>query len=67
MRHSTDRILCTHAGRLSASLREFEPLDLKVGRGEAAEDAAYAEMKQRAVEDVVAHQIEMGLDVISDG
>ncbi len=67
MRHNTDRILCTHAGRLSASLREFEPLDLAVGRGEAAEDAVYAEMKQRAVEDVVAHQIEMGLDVISDG
>jgi len=67
MRHSTDRILCTHAGRLSASLREFEPLDLKVGRGEAPEDEAYAQMKQRAIEDVVQHQIDMGLDVISDG
>jgi 5-methyltetrahydropteroyltriglutamate--homocysteine methyltransferase len=67
MRHSTDRILCTHAGRLSASLREFEPLDLAVGRGEAPEDAAYADMKARAIADVVDHQIEMGLDVISDG
>ncbi|MEO0031937.1 MAG: hypothetical protein RIS94_1695 [Pseudomonadota bacterium] len=67
MRHSTDRILCTHAGRLSASLREFEPLDLAVGRGEAPEDERYADMKQKAVEDVVRHQVELGLDVISDG
>lgn len=67
MRHSTDRILCTHAGRLSASLREFEPLDLAVGRGEAPEDATYADMRRRAIEDVVHHQIDMGLDVISDG
>lgn len=67
MRHSTERILCTHAGRLSASLREFEPLDLKVGRGEVEEDDAYREMRQRAIEDVVQHQVELGLDVISDG
>lgn len=67
MRHSTDRILCTHAGRLSASLREFEPLDLKVGRGEAPEDDAYATMRQRAIEDVVRLQVDMGLDIISDG
>ena len=49
VRHSTDRILCTHAGRLSASLREFEPLDMKVGQGAAPEDAAYAELRQRAL------------------
>lgn len=67
MRHSTDRILCTHAGRLSASLREFEPLDLAVGRGEVPENAHYVEMKKRAIGDVVDHQIAMGLDVISDG
>lgn len=67
MRHSTDRILCTHAGRLSASLREFEPLDLMVGQGKAPEDEAYAELRQRAIEDVVKIQVEMGLDVISDG
>lgn len=67
MRHSSDRILCTHAGRLSASLREFEPLDLKVGRGDAPEDDYYADMRQRAIEDVVQHQVELGLDIISDG
>jgi len=67
MRHSTDHILCTHAGRLSASLREFEPLDLRVGRGEAPEDDRYIEMRARAIEDVVQHQIDLGLDVISDG
>ncbi len=67
MRHNVDHILCTHAGRLSASLREFEPLDLQVGRGEAPEDAHYAAMKQQAISDVVGHQLAMGLDVISDG
>lgn len=67
MRHSTDRILCTHAGRLSASLREFEPLDLAVGRGDAPEDEAYADMRRRAIADVVEKQIELGVDVISDG
>jgi 5-methyltetrahydropteroyltriglutamate--homocysteine methyltransferase len=67
MRHSVDRILVTHAGRLSASLREFEPIDLKIGRGESREDEAYAKMKQAAIEDVVRHQIDIGIDVISDG
>lgn len=67
MRHSTSRILCTHAGRLSASLREFEPLDLEVGRGNAPEDQVYLNMKERAIEDVISQQIGMGLDIISDG
>lgn len=67
MRHSEERILVTHAGRLSASMREFEDLDLKVGRGEARDDEAYAQLKQQAITGVVRHQIELGIDVISDG
>jgi 5-methyltetrahydropteroyltriglutamate--homocysteine methyltransferase len=67
MRHGVDRIRVTHAGRLSASLREFEPLDLKVGRGEAHDPAAYAQLKQQAIDDVVRHQVALGIDVISDG
>jgi 5-methyltetrahydropteroyltriglutamate--homocysteine methyltransferase len=67
MRHSDERILVTHAGRLSASLREFEPLDLDVGRGLPYDAIAYGKMKQLAIEDVVKRQIELGFDVISDG
>jgi len=67
MRLSTDRILVTHAGRLSASLREFEPLDLSVGRGDAHDPQAYEKMKVAAIKDVVRHQIDIGIDVISDG
>ena len=67
MQHSVERIRVTHAGRLSASLREFEPLDLRVGRGEPYDVDAYAKLKQRAIEDVVRHQLDLGIDVISDG
>jgi len=67
MRHSDDRILVTHAGRLSASLREFEPLDLKVGRGEPYDIAEYAQMRRDAIKDVIRHQLDLGVDVISDG
>ncbi|MBL8552114.1 MAG: hypothetical protein JNJ73_19155 [Hyphomonadaceae bacterium] len=67
MQRSKDRILTTHAGRLSSSLREFEAFDLKVGRGEPHDPAAYAAMTQQAIDDVVGHQIGIGIDVISDG
>jgi 5-methyltetrahydropteroyltriglutamate--homocysteine methyltransferase len=63
----TQRILVTHTGRLSSSLREFEPLDLRVGRGEACDAAAYAAMKRRAIRDVVRKQLEVGVDIVSDG
>ena len=65
--HSADRIHVTHAGRLSASLREFETLDLAVGRAEPHDHQAYAQLRERAVADVVRHQIELGVDIVSDG
>ncbi|MDB5662428.1 MAG: epoxyalkane--coenzyme transferase [Sphingomonas bacterium] len=67
MRHSTDRILCTHAGRLSSSLREFETLDQDVWQGKQPEDQRYLGMKNEAIAHVVDHQLEIGIDVISDG
>lgn len=67
MQHSVERIRVTHAGRLSASLREFEPFDLRVGRGEDYDLDAYTSLKQRAIQDVVRHQVQLGIDVISDG
>jgi 5-methyltetrahydropteroyltriglutamate--homocysteine methyltransferase len=48
-------------------MREFEPLDLQVGRGEPFDAASYARMKQLAIEDVVRQQIDIGVDVVSDG
>ena len=67
MRHSIDHILCTHAGRLSSSLRDFEQYDLDVWRGEKPHDERYEAAKAQAIAHVVDHQMAMGLDVISDG
>lgn len=67
MRASTDRILVTHAGRLSSSLREFEGIELKAFRGELNDPALYASMTQQAIDDVVEYQLKIGIDVISDG
>ena len=67
MRNSQNRILTTHAGRLSPSLREFESVDLKVSKGQAYDQGAYARLLDDAVQDVVKHQLEIGIDAISDG
>jgi 5-methyltetrahydropteroyltriglutamate--homocysteine methyltransferase len=60
------RILTTHAGSL---IRPQELLDLlgPMERGEAVDEAAYAETLARAVTDVVRRQAEAGLDVVDDG
>jgi 5-methyltetrahydropteroyltriglutamate--homocysteine methyltransferase len=66
MRHSTDRILCTHVGSLP---RPQAVVDLLARReaGEAIdEDAFYARMRE-AVADVVRRQREAAVDVVSDG
>ncbi len=66
MKHSTDRILTTHAGSLS------RPADLiAIGRARAAGDntdeAAYAQCLAAAVADVVRTQRELGIDIADDG
>src|SRR5262245_8777970 len=66
MRHSTDRILTTHAGSLSrpASL-------VGAGRARAAgksmDEAAFAHVLATAVADVVRRQRELGIDIPDDG
>src|SRR5215475_5887884 len=66
MRHSTDRILTTHAGSLSrpASL-------VAAGRaraaGESMDEAAFAQVLAAAVADVVRRQRELGIDIPDDG
>jgi 5-methyltetrahydropteroyltriglutamate--homocysteine methyltransferase len=60
MKHSTSRILTTHAGSLP------RPADLlEIARG--PRDDTYAARVRRAVADVVAQQMATGLDVVDDG
>jgi 5-methyltetrahydropteroyltriglutamate--homocysteine methyltransferase len=62
MKRSTDRILTTHAGSLP------RPDDLlALSRGAAADAAAVASRARRAVAEIVAQQIELGIDVVDDG
>ena len=66
MKHSIDRILTTHVGRLirPAALREF--LAAKEAR-QGFDNAAYAKCLKESVAEVVRKQADIGIDVISDG
>jgi 5-methyltetrahydropteroyltriglutamate--homocysteine methyltransferase len=65
MKHSTDRILTTHAGSLP---RPPELLDLvKSGDAAALEQAGNAQSLRSAVSDIVRRQAALGIDVIDDG
>jgi 5-methyltetrahydropteroyltriglutamate--homocysteine methyltransferase len=66
MQRSTDRILTTHTGSLP---RPDELVRLIVKRlyDEDLGDTDLGDEVRRAVRDVVAHQLEAGIDVISDG
>ncbi len=66
MRHSTDRILTTHAGSLP------RPPDLKDmvnarSAGQPVDDQALTRRVRDAVREVVRKQLETGIDVVNDG
>jgi 5-methyltetrahydropteroyltriglutamate--homocysteine methyltransferase len=66
MRRSADRILATHTGSLP------RPDDLLAmirarSRGEAADEAAYQARVRSAVAEIVHKQVELGIDIVSDG
>jgi 5-methyltetrahydropteroyltriglutamate--homocysteine methyltransferase len=62
MKRSTDRILTTHAGSLP------RPVDLlTLARAEPPDEQRYTERLAGAVNEVVGHQIEHGLDIVDDG
>src|SRR6266480_303081 len=63
MQRSTDRILTTHAGRLSD---RGELADLRRATEENADPVSATRLNQRMTE-IVQRQIEIGLDIISDG
>jgi 5-methyltetrahydropteroyltriglutamate--homocysteine methyltransferase len=60
---STDRIVTTHTGSLARPPALEEAL---LGRGDT-EPGALAGLVREAVSDVVARQVELGLDSVSDG
>jgi 5-methyltetrahydropteroyltriglutamate--homocysteine methyltransferase len=66
MQRSSDRILTTHTGSLPRSDSIRGLLEARE-RGEAADPSALDEAALRATREVVARQLEIGLDVINDG
>jgi 5-methyltetrahydropteroyltriglutamate--homocysteine methyltransferase len=66
MNRSTDRILTTHVGSLPRGAGLLALL-YKKENGEPYDKAAFDAVVAAAVEDVVAKQAELGIDVVSDG
>jgi 5-methyltetrahydropteroyltriglutamate--homocysteine methyltransferase len=64
--HSTDRLLTTHVGSLVRP-PEFRRILERRRDGEAVDEAEYERMLRQAVIDVVRHQAEAGIDIVSDG
>lgn len=66
MQHSVERILTSHVGSLirPQQIQDFLRAQQK---GEAVDQGAWDKCLAVAVEDVVRHQAEVGVDVISDG
>jgi 5-methyltetrahydropteroyltriglutamate--homocysteine methyltransferase len=66
MKLSSERILTTHVGSLP---RPDDLFDMMLARmdGKPVDDKAYAARVQKAVSDSVRQQVELGIDVVSDG
>jgi 5-methyltetrahydropteroyltriglutamate--homocysteine methyltransferase len=65
MKHSTDRILTTHAGSLP---RPADLLDMvQTGDGKAFDSSANAQRLREAVGEIVHQQHDLGIDVVDDG
>lgn len=66
MRRSTDRILTTHVGSLARPAGQLELLFAKE-RGEAYDQAEFETSTRKAVDEIVAGQVNAGIDVVCDG
>jgi 5-methyltetrahydropteroyltriglutamate--homocysteine methyltransferase len=66
MKLSTERILTTHVGSLPRPDDVWAMLQAKE-KGELADQAAFDACMTAAVKDVVKIQVELGVDVVSDG
>ena len=66
MKLSTDRILTTHVGSLPRP-QSLVALLIKKDRDEPYDRAEFAAQVRQAVADIVARQVKIGIDVVSDG
>jgi 5-methyltetrahydropteroyltriglutamate--homocysteine methyltransferase len=66
MKLSTDRILTSHVGSLPRS-QEVVDFLFTQDRGESYDQAAFDAAMQHGVEEVVAKQAQLGIDIVSDG
>src|SRR5262245_11551685 len=66
MKFSTDRILTTHTGSLPRS-QPLIDMVLRKERGDAIDAVEFEAQTAKAVDDVVALQVENGVDIVSDG
>src|SRR5499425_625715 len=66
MKHSTERILTTHAGSLPRPADLLELIQAKATGG-PYDPEAFAARVRRAVGDIVRTQTELGVDVVDDG
>ncbi len=66
MKHSSDRILTTHVGSLPRPKKVADLIFAKE-REEDYEQSEFDESMAVAVKDAVARQVEVGVDIVSDG
>jgi 5-methyltetrahydropteroyltriglutamate--homocysteine methyltransferase len=66
MRHSTDRILVSHAGNLPRPRYLDELIEGGKNR-DGSHTAEYHQRLPRGVTEIVDRQIELGVDVVNDG
>lgn len=66
MRLSTDRFLTTHVGSLPRG-EEVSAMLLAKDKGELQDQATFDACMAQVTKDVVARQVEAGIDVVSDG
>ena len=66
MKHSTERILTTHTGSLPRP-ESLAQLMIAKEQGKAIEIKELADNVHSAIAEVVKHQVDVGIDIISDG
>ena len=66
MKHSTDRILTTHAGRLDGP-RDLRDMTFSYMSGRGPDLAALTARVQSGITETIRKQADAGIDIISDG
>jgi 5-methyltetrahydropteroyltriglutamate--homocysteine methyltransferase len=66
MQHSQQRILTTHTGSLPRP-RQLLDLLIRQERGEQIDTAEFDRLSEAAVKEVIAKQLEAGIDIGNDG